>query len=614
MTPTPSRPSLETWKSFALWSLPPLVSVLLFWPGLTAWFQRDDFAWLGLRDMVHGWHDLGWALFAPLAQGTIRTLSERVVYLSFFSAFGMNALPYRMLAFLTHFANLTLLSAVTRKLTGSRAAGFWAAMIWTVNGIMAVALAWTAIYYELLCCFSLLLSLWFLIRYSETGERRFYIAQWMTFLLGFGILELIVVYPALAAVYALCRARRLLWKIAPMFLVSAAYSVFHLAVSPLSAAGPYKMHWDFQVFNTLMVYAIHALGPSQLTQLGIQHGRTALAVPLFFGLGTFFLWKLWRREWIVVFFPAWFVIVLSPLLPLRDHITDYYLTIPLIGLSMLAGWAVVSAWNSGLSGLIAASVLLGIYFGVSIPVAWASVHSYHDVSMRIKTQVLGVVALQQAQPDKVILLKNVDAEMFSAAIAHHPFRLFGFPRAYLLPENQLQDAGDFTISPGEALVLLGANQAAVYDLEGPQVREIKVDNRRQVGALANKVDVGEDSSADRLGPTWYPKEGGFRWMPRRATVRLMGPERAGEKLYVNGYLPPNALSSGPVTMNINVDGERLPAVKIDQSNPQFQFVFDLPARLVGKPMVEIEIELDRTFRPPNDKRDLGAVFGSFEIR
>src|SRR5262249_55754816 len=154
---------------------------------------------------------------APLAQGTIRTLSERVMYLSFFSAFGMRSLPYRLLAFVTHIASLTLLSMVTRKLTGSQAAGFWAAVIWTINGIMAVALAWTAIYYELLCSFSFLLGLWFLIRYTETGERRFLIAEWITFLAGFGILELNVVYPALATVYALCRARHVLRKIAPMF-------------------------------------------------------------------------------------------------------------------------------------------------------------------------------------------------------------------------------------------------------------------------------------------------------------------------------------------------------------------------------------------------------------
>ncbi len=610
MTPPPSRSTLENWKSIALWSLPPLIALILYWPGLTAWFQRDDFAWLSLRSMVHSWRDLGWALFAPLAQGTIRTLSERLVYLSFFSAFGMHSLPYRILAFLTHSANLILLNMVTQKLTGSRAAGFWAAIIWTVNGIMAVALAWTAVYYELLCSFSFLLGLWFLIRYVETGQRRYYVAQWVTFLAGFGILELNVVYPALAAVYVLCRARQLLWKIAPMFLVSAAYSVVHLVVSPLSATGPYKMYWDLSVFNTLTVYAIHALGPSQLTQLGIEHGRTALALPLFFGMMAFLFWKLYRHEWIVVLFPAWFLIVMAPLVPLRDHITDYYLTIPLIGISIWAGWAFVSAWNSGPAGRVVGTALLAIYVCVSIPVGWASVSSYHDVSLRIKTRVLGVAALHQGQADKAILLKGVDAEMFSAALVHHAFGPLGFQRTYLLPENSLEDAHEFTIDPAKTRELLAANQAAVYDLGGGQVRDITDEYRRQSQVLAKRVSAGDDSSANQLGPTWYPIEGGFRWMPMRATVRLRGPATVGEKLYVSGYLPANAVAS---VMEVKVDGENLRVVKIDKAHPQFQFVFDLPASLTGKPVVEVEIELDKAFRPPNDKRDLGAVFGSFEI-
>jgi len=75
--------------------------------------------WLGLGQLVHGPRDLVWALFAPLAQGTIRTLSER------------------------------------------------------------------AVYYELAWSFCLLLTFWLLLRYVESGDRRFFIAQCVTFVLGF---------------------------------------------------------------------------------------------------------------------------------------------------------------------------------------------------------------------------------------------------------------------------------------------------------------------------------------------------------------------------------------------------------------------------------------------
>src|SRR5215831_7870323 len=244
MAPAPSRSRSDTAKSIALWVIPPLVSLVLFWPGLVSWFQRDDFAWLGLRDLVHNWGDLWSALFHPYAQGTIRTLSERIYFLSFYSLFGLHALPYRILGFLTHFANLTMIAIVTRKISGSRTAGFWAALFWGVNSVMAVALAWTAIYYELLLSFSLLLSLWLLMRYDETEEGRYLIWQWVTFLLGFGILELNVVYPGIALVYALCKSRRLVWKVAPMFALSAVYTVWHMAIAPMATGGPYKMYFD----------------------------------------------------------------------------------------------------------------------------------------------------------------------------------------------------------------------------------------------------------------------------------------------------------------------------------------------------------------------------------
>ena len=38
------------------------------------------------------------------------------------------------------------------------------------------------------------------------------------------------------------------------------------------------------------------------------------------------------------------------------------------------------------------------------------------------------------------------------------------------------------------------------------------------------------------------------------------------------------------------------------------------ATLVGKKEIEVTIHVERTFRPPNDARDLGLSFGVVEIR
>ena len=179
-------------RAAAYWLVPTLITLLLYWPGLTAWFQKDDFAWLNLHSLADS-NGLIHTLFHPYSQGTIRTISERMMFLSFYYLFGIDALPFRCLGFLTHAANLLLLAVVCRKLTGSRAAGFWAAVLYTANSAIAVPLSWTCIYYELLCTFCFLLNLWLLMRYAETGNQRYFIWQWGAFLLGFGVLELNVV-------------------------------------------------------------------------------------------------------------------------------------------------------------------------------------------------------------------------------------------------------------------------------------------------------------------------------------------------------------------------------------------------------------------------------------
>src|SRR6266481_274460 len=102
----------------AFWLVPPLLCLAIYGRGLAAWFQADDFAWLALRLHVHDWPSLREALFAPMAQGTIRLWSERAFFMGLESLFGLNAVPFRVVVFLTQCANLALLAAVTRRITG----------------------------------------------------------------------------------------------------------------------------------------------------------------------------------------------------------------------------------------------------------------------------------------------------------------------------------------------------------------------------------------------------------------------------------------------------------------------------------------------------------------
>ena len=496
------------YKQVGYWGGPSLIALILYWPGLLAWFQKDDFAWLGLRELVHSPRELVWALFAPLSQGTIRTLSERVFFMSFSGLFGLHALPYRIWIFLTGFVTLVVLCAVCAKLTRSRAAGFWAAVLWIVNSENAYVFSWTAIYYELLCALFLLSALWLLIRYAETGERRFFIAQWAVYLAGFLVLELNVVYPALALMYALCFAPGIIRKTIPMFVPAGLYTVLHMLTAPLLTSGPYKMSWDLSVVPTFWTYWKLALGPNRLIYAGIHPSlfRSSLAVLLMGGLLGFLAWTIARRQWLTLFFAAWFVIVLAPVLPLRDHITDYYVTIPTVGLAMWGSWAVVTGWRAGPLGRATAVALMGVYLAVNIPIARIASQAFNNNSHRIRAMLYGVVALSAQQPQKIILLTGINRDLFWDAIWSRPFRLFGRNEIFLIKEECTDIVAalppelvpTFFVTRANARIALDGGRAALYDVSGEQVRAISSEylkNTASSSAIAGPRSLKKPVSA-----------------------------------------------------------------------------------------------------------------------
>jgi hypothetical protein len=209
-----------------------------------------------------------------------------------------------------------------------------------------------------------------------------------------------------------------------------------------------------------------------------------------------------------------------------------------------------------------------------------------------------------------------------------PFGLFGAEEVYLAPEDRgavVRDSWlgvpppEFYADPAIASNALAQNQALVLDVSGETVRDITAHYRpaaniQESDRIPSRVDLGDELQAGQLGPTWYPNEGGFRWMPKRATVTLRGPRTPAEKLYITGTCPAAALKPGPLKVQISVDGEKLAPAWIRQPQEQFSFTFELAPQFIGRSSVEISVELDRTFFVPPDSRELGLAFRYFEIR
>jgi hypothetical protein len=130
----------------------------------------------------------------------------------------------------------------------------------------------------------------------------------------------------------------------------------------------------------------------------------------------------------------------------------------------------------------------------------------------------------------------------------------------------------------------------------------------------SRIDVGQPGAALKLGPTWYPVESGFRWMPDRATLRMAGPHSPSERLHVAGYTPRALVAKGPVRLTVSVDGREIGTETIGKPDAPFDFDFAMPAASIGKPAVEVGLYVDHTTTLPGDPRKLGLIFGVFEIK
>ncbi len=589
------------------YAVPCLLCLVLYWQGLTAWFRADDFAWLGSGLYIQNFHDLLIALFAPQAQGTIRPLSERGFFMAGFALFGLDALPYKIVVFATQFGSLILMSSIGMRLTGSRAAGVCAGVLWVINGTGIEPLGWTCVYNQVLCGFLMLLAFHFLLRFLETGRRRYEVLQWAAFLIGFGALELNVVYPALAGAYTLLIARRGFRRISPMFAISFAYVLLHNAVAPVQKSGDYGMHFTGSMIRTLGKYWTWSVGPTflftpfQLAPWVLPAGIAIVSL----GLAAFAFVRCREGSRLPLFCFAWFVIVLAPVLPLRDHMTEYYSFLPVIGLCWLGGWALAKVPRRAVA-------LAVIYAAMVVPEVIVASEWNHDLTIRVRNLVEGVAGAHERNPRKTILLDGVDTDLFWNGVLDKPYRLFGLDQIYLTPGSEkrieahpdLGDIGPYILPADVVSNALKREEIVVYDARGPRLRNIT----QLYAALPHdntpplRVDAASPLTSYLLGPEWYTSDGDHRWMPKRATVRIGGP---GTRLYLRGECPDQLL---PLAVTVSVDGAALPQETIREN--AFEISFPLPAR----PQYNLSIEAAKTFRPPADPRELSLAFGTIEVK
>jgi hypothetical protein len=593
----------------------------LYWPGLVSWFAMDDFAWLSLRLQILTSADILPALFAPKAQGTIRPLSERLYFIGLSQLFGMDALPFRIVAFGTQLLNLWLILRLVERVTGSRAGGVAAAMLWTLHSTLALAMSWSSAYNQLLWPCFLLGALHQRWTWLQTGSRRARWGEWILFLLGFGALELQVIYPVLAAALTLLYRRERWRDLPPLFAVAGAYAVFNRSMARPSESTVYTLYWDGELFATLGTYLRMATGIWR-PELVRENAAWWTAGEWMAGAGLLaaLVYLVWKRERWGVFGVVWFGAALAPILPLKNHISDYYLTVPAMGLAMAVGVVVARrpAW---------ALLPLAAYAAGSGYWARQTVNYNHERAEQGRALFGGVQQASRLHPGKLILLTAVSSEQYWGVMNDNPFRLVDGLKVYLAPggdENierhpELGDPAKFVLPGPAARLALETGQAVVYSPAGGKLRNVTslwsgISKERWGQELSPVVDAGQALFAGQLDKGWYSLEQGFRWSAGRASLRLGAPAEA-QRLTVDAFRGGEGGKRGKVSITALVNGRETGRWEMPRDDSALSVSAPLPAGLDRTKPVVVEFLITPVIQEEGSEgRQLGLAFGKVGIR
>jgi hypothetical protein len=611
------------------WSVPVVFMTILYRNAFSAWFSADDFAWLGLLRHLRQDGNLLELLFAPAAQGTIRPWSERGFFLLFETLFGIDPIPFRIAAFVVFAIDLTLLAWVVRRLTGSRLAGFVAAIVWASNAALATAMTWSSAWNEVLCPMFLLWALVLFIRYAETGRSRYWWLQVAVYVFGFGVLEIQVVYPALALAWALFAVppesrRRLALRAAALFPVSIAYFVLHTLVAPLPKVGSYVVHVDGSIVGTLGFYVKTALLPMDWKAFGNSEDLGQAVVIFFYvSLAVLLVQELRAKRYGVLVGVAWFLATISPVLILPDHLSAYYLSIPLAGLGMVFG----VAFAGSMARRIWATVAVSVYLACMAPVGFSTISWMADQTEPVRVLVEGVAAARKAHPGRAIVLDGIGSDLYVSSIGNGAFYPIGADDVYLTPGSEkgvstrdgVADPDNTVLEPETAIHAVGSGQAVVYVLAGDHLRNISAMYSLSaparfpsaLGGAPKRVNPANPLSAWLLGPGWDEPSSGLNWMHGDASVRIQAPVTPGGHLSVQGYFQQVQLKTGPRHLRVSADGIPVGESTISDPETRFERLFPLPDSLVGRKVMRLDLHIDPVTRQGGV--EYGALFGKIAI-
>jgi tetratricopeptide (TPR) repeat protein len=458
---TPRRSFLVPWVPYVPYVLYAALALLT----LIAWLPTFANGFVNLDDGLYvtgnPWvlrgldpEGLAWALTANVANNwhPLTLLSHMLDI----QLFGLHAAGHHGTSLLLHAANVLLLFAVLRGMTGSLWRSAMVAALFAVHPTHVESVAWVAERKDVLSALFWIFALGAWTAWTRRPSAGRYLLVVVLMILGLASKPMVVTLPfalLLLDLWPLDRLRlgwkRLVLEKLPLLALSAASSLVTLRYQKTSMVPLEVLPWSFRLANAAVSYAAYlgkTLVPRRLAAfypipLEIPAWKVAGAAALLLAVTALSIWRARRSPWLLAGW-LWFLGTLVPVIGLvqvgRQAMADRYLYIPSIGLFLAIVWGVAElVKRRAVLATVSVVVILALAAGTWVQVGYwrDSVALYRHALAVTRGNYVAHIGLAKALTAR----QDWDgaAEQYRAALALRP----GIREARLGLEAALRAAG-----------------------------------------------------------------------------------------------------------------------------------------------------------------------------
>lgn len=378
---------------------------------LSSGYVQDDYGWLNLKARLNNGESWSHLLFTPMAQGTIRVVSERLPFLVFAGWAGLDPFPFRILHLVVVTVNFLCWYRLLQEMGSARHISFLGLACWYWNPSLVKAHLWSSAlnqsFQALMIGVCLLSSRWPLMFLT-----LYVVSLWVHELCVFIPIYLLLARGRIALT-------RLWWSLS--IAIGATFVLVSRVFAHSFAGHTYSISVHPHAFteNAISYAKLAFPGWSALVSLG-------LIVCLFFRVKAV---EHFRSRWLGLALLAPLLVYLA----LPNIQNGYYLFVPLAGgmvlLVKLANRIEKQGGYFSLLGVTCLIFVLRSELAISAPSHLE--FSYKSKVMSNAVAEVANIAVQNS--DKIVIVFGLSHQQYHLGWSDDPFRAQGLSRVFLAP-------------------------------------------------------------------------------------------------------------------------------------------------------------------------------------